>query len=204
MCWLFLALLLDPTADGHNTGTRNLVSWVLHCAPGLKKSQRGASQTEIVLVLIFFLIGLWKHRVCTSEVCAYGLHITYEREKRIHAFFHFCFLLNKEILKLLFFVGFFFFFPLNFTFLSSLHFDSDFQKWSVILTNFISGSPKSRSHWCSQCAEPTYYGGRATGNCQLHLHILHIVAFNFSCSCHRTQWKTRKLECEISWCGVVL
>lgn len=51
-CWL-LARLLDPSGDGHYRGTRNVVSRILHYAPGLEKSRQGASQTETLLV------GFW-------------------------------------------------------------------------------------------------------------------------------------------------
>lgn len=125
MCWLFWALLLDLSADGHNMGVCNLLSWILHLA--WRASQQWASQTEIVMMWVVFLffIGLWKIVMCTSELCAYDIFYSY-------------FLLNKEILKP--FLSSFF--SLNFILLSLLYCKNDFQKWSIILANLISGNPK--------------------------------------------------------------
>lgn len=128
MCQLFWALLLsDPCAHGRNMGVCNLLSWILHLAWG--PSQQWAAQTEIVLlwvVFLYFLIGLWKSRMCPSELWAYAISYSY-------------FLLNKKILKPFISPHFF---PFNFILLGSLFWKYHFQKWCVILANWISGNPK--------------------------------------------------------------
>lgn len=90
------------------------------------------------------------------------------------------------------------FFLFNFTFLSFLYLDYDFQKWCGILINFISGSPK----WGITDGVRSELILR-TAVAITPAHPAH-CGLSFSCSCHRTKWKTRKLECEISWCDRLL
>lgn len=95
-------------------------------------------------------------------------------------------------------------FLLNFTFLNSLHFYYDFQKWCVISASFVSGSPKwgvtdvhSVLNLCSTVAEPLGIADYTCISCTSRPFIFPLLATGLS----------RILEnCsnEISWSGVVL
>lgn len=128
MCWLFWALLLDPSADGHDMGMCSLLSWIPHLA--WRAPQQGASQTEIVLVLVvslfFFLLACEKVGFVLLK-CVHRPH------------FLFLFSIKQGNPEALFFFPPF---PLNFALLSSLYCKYDFRKWCVILASFMSGSPK--------------------------------------------------------------
>lgn len=83
MCSLFWVLQFDPTADGHDIGTCNLVSelgaWFEEITAGSITNWN--SFGEVCFWLACENIGF------EFEVCAYGLHVTYETEKCISAFF---------------------------------------------------------------------------------------------------------------------